>query len=82
MSDTSWYQQALTPPQVVEVNVRFGVIPGQDHAQALVEMKDPTTGVLLGQWSRPHVAVRGLPELVEWASRTALRALEDQSEPF
>jgi hypothetical protein len=34
MSD--WYQQALTPPEVVELRIRIGVIPQTDHAQALV----------------------------------------------
>lgn len=80
MSD--WYQQALTPAEVLEMNIRVGSIPSQDHVQALVELKDPTTGVMLGQWSRPHATMRDLPDLLAWALRVAQQALEDRAEPF
>lgn len=77
-----WYQQVLTPPVVVEVNVRIGVIPSEDHAQALVEVKDPTTGVLLGQWSAPHSRLRDMQTLVDWMCAKTLGALEEFCEPF
>lgn len=79
---TGWYQQQLTPPDVLELNVRIGVIPSQDHIQVLVELKDPVTGVLLGQWSRPHGALREQGAFVEWALDKAREALADQTEPF
>lgn len=78
----NWYQQALTPPEVIECNVRIGVIPTEDHVQVLVELKDPTTGVLVGQWSRPHAPLRELLDAVEWAAVKARAALTDHCEPF
>jgi hypothetical protein len=47
-----WYQQALIAPQVLEGVIRLGLIPAQDHGQWLVELKDPTTGVLIAQASK------------------------------
>lgn len=77
-----WYQQALTPPEVFELNIRIGVIPSQDHVQALVELKDPMTGVLIGQWSWPHTTLRRQADAIDWAAEKARAALADQSEPF
>lgn len=68
--ENAWYQQSLTPPDVIEVNARFGWIPSTDHAQWLVEVKDPVAGVLIGSWSMPHAqgehaAERAVDALVE-----------------
>jgi len=78
----NWYQQTLTQPEVLELNARLGVIPQTDHLQVLVELKDPTTGVLLGQWSRPHGRMRDLETFVDWVGRTMLRAVDDAVGPF
>jgi hypothetical protein len=77
-----WYQAALTSPTVLELNIRIGVIPDADHLQALVELKDPTTGILLGQWSRPHAPLREQGDVIGWALQQALLALGDHTEPF
>lgn len=77
-----WYQQALTSPTVLEVNIRIGVIPDQDHAQVLAEMKDPTTGVLLAQWSTPHSSMRDVWRGIERAMEKATEWLADAAEPF
>lgn len=82
MPVTDWYQQHLTPPAVTEVNVRYGVIPDADHVQALVEVKDPTTGVLVGQWSYPHATMRDLQTVLDWVTRRAKEAIEGVVEPF
>lgn len=82
MTDSTWYQQAMVSPEVLEVNIRIGVIPTQDHAQVLVEMKDPTTGVLLGQWSRHHVTMHGLTAALVDAMAQANGWLEASVEPF
>lgn len=79
---TNWYQQALTSPEVLEVNIRVGLIPTQDHAQVLAEMKDPTTGVLVAQWSTPHAAMRDVEQLLADATRRALAWIDDACEPF
>lgn len=77
-----WYQQALTPPDVLEVNLRVGLIPSQDHLQVLAEMKDPTTGVLVAQWSMPHTTMRELPRALERAVEKIDGWLADACEPF
>lgn len=79
---SDWYQQALTPPEALELNIRIGVIPETDHVQALVELKDPVTGILLGQWSWPHREMRQLSGVIEWASTKAREVLEDAVDPF
>ena len=79
---TTWYQQALIPPEVLEINVRVGCIPSQDHIQVLVELKEPTTGILLGQWSRPHATLREQVDVIGWAMAKARAALADHTEPF
>ena len=79
---TNWYQQALTPPDVLEINLRVGVIPSQDHVQVLAEMKDPTTGVLVAQWSMPHTTMRGVVDVLDHARRRIDAWLADAVEPF
>lgn len=80
MSD--WYQQHLTPPDVIELNVRIGVVPTADHVQALVELRDPMTGILSGQWSYPHATLRQQGDVLDWALDKARQALADGTEPF
>lgn len=79
---TSWYQQALTPPVVLECNIRIGIIPTEDHVQVQAEVKDPTTGVQLAQWSRPHCGLRNLDEAIADAARHALAQLRELVSPF
>lgn len=79
---SQWYQQALTPPVVIECNIRIGMIPSDDHVQVLTEVKDPTTGVLLAQWSRPHCGLRSLDEAIADAARHALAQCREAVGPF
>lgn len=80
--DSSWYQQTLTPPEVLEINVRVGLIPSQDHAQVLAEIKDPRTGILIGQWSHPHVGLSGLPEVLDTLPRRLVGWVDEHASPF
>jgi hypothetical protein len=80
MSD--WYQQALTPPDVVELRIRLGLIPTQEHAQGLVELLDPVTGILIAQYSVPHRPMANWPSLLEELYLKAGRLLADSQEPF
>jgi hypothetical protein len=77
-----WYQEALVPPEVVEVRIRLGVIPTTDHAQVLVEVLNPVTGVLIAQWSAPHQRLREWPSLLELATHKADELLGAAVEPF
>lgn len=79
---TDWYQQTLTPPDVLELRLRLGVIPERNHAQAMVELVDPMTGVQVAQWSAPHVHLDGWMTLLEEATRKATAYLADAIEPF
>lgn len=79
---TDWYQQQLTPPDVVECNVRLGVIPSTDHAQGLVELKDPVSGILIAQYAAPHVALGQWPHLLDLLFEKAAELLAATLEPF
>lgn len=79
---TEWYQQALTPPDVVQCKILIGLVPSGQHAQAMVELSDPVTGVLTGQWSSPHVHSDNWPELLVTAMEKARQYIADHVEPF
>jgi hypothetical protein len=79
---SNWYQQALTPPEVVELRLRFGLIAERNHVQALVELVDPMTGIQIAQWSAPHVEADRMRDLWVEATTHAWRLLEEQTEPF
>lgn len=53
----SWFQEVLFQAEVIEVNVRWGMIPDVGHGQWLVEVKDPTDGRLIDQVSVPHFPI-------------------------
>lgn len=80
MSD--WYQQQLTPTEVYELNIRLGIIPSTDHAQALVEVKDPMTNILIAQWSGPHTKWDAWPALLDRAAAKAYENLGLLLDPF
>lgn len=80
MSD--WYQQSLTPPDVVELRIRLGLVPERDHAQVMVELLDPATGVLLAQWSTHHARLRLWKTLLDEAVEKAHEYVGDAVEPF
>lgn len=50
-----WHQQSLVEPSVVEAHLLLGIIASVDHGQVQIELRDPTTNVLLGLNSLPHV---------------------------
>lgn len=78
----NWYQQALTPPDVLEVHLRVGLIPSQDHLQVQAEMVDPVTGVQVAMWSRPHTTMRGIDAALDAARERIDAWLADAVEPF
>ena len=79
---TDWYQQVLTPPDVIELRIRVGVVPETDHAQCMVEMFDPVTKVQMASASIPHEAVSNVPHLLAWATQRAQEWLDETIEPF
>lgn len=79
---TDWYQQSLTPPDVLELRIRLGVIPERNHAQAMVELVDPITGIQVAQWSAPHVHMDSWYALLDEATSKARQYMGDHLEPF
>jgi hypothetical protein len=77
-----WYQAVLTPPEVLELNLRLGFVPETDHVQALLELKDPVTGVLTAQASVPHERLANWPALWDWARSRADEWITEALEPF
>lgn len=75
-------QQSLTPPEAIELRIRVGVIPERDHCQALAELYDPVTGVLIAQWSAPHARLDAWQHLLELATAKGKQQLGDAVEPF
>jgi hypothetical protein len=80
--DNNWYQQSLMPPEVYEFNLRIGVVPSTDHVQWMVEVKDPMTGVLIGQASGPHASYTRLLEAVDSACARLRDLVASELEPF
>lgn len=80
MSD--WYQQTLTPPDVIEVRIRLGIVVEASHAQAMVELVDPMSGVQIARWSAPHARADAWMMLLQEATDKAAQYLGDHLEPF
>jgi hypothetical protein len=81
-SASDWYQQTLTPPDVIECRIRVGVVPTQDHCQVQVDLFDPISGAQVGQWSRPHGPLSTWQSMVDEAVQKAHQFLGDSIEPF
>jgi hypothetical protein len=79
---SDWYQQTLTPPDVVECRIRLGLVPERDHAQVMVEIFDPMTSVQIGAWSNPHVPLARWQQALEEAVQKAQEMVGDSIEPF
>jgi len=82
MPTEPWYQAALFDAQVLELNVRLGVIPSVGHVQALAELKDPTTDRLIAQWSAPHATMDDLHSVWFETCQQARLMLQDELEAF
>lgn len=82
MPQTAWYQQALTPPSIVELRLMVGVITEQDHVQALVEAVEQPSGIQIAQWSCPHASMAQLLPTLERAVVELYEQLKQTVEPF
>lgn len=82
MPNEPWYQAALFESEVLQLDIRIGVINSVDHVQALVELQDPTNGRLIAQWSAPHTRMEDLRSLFVEACAQARIMLQDQLEEF
>lgn len=57
-----WIQTVLVPPAVIEVQVRLGMIPTENHLRWQIEVLDPSTSELLALATRPACALVELEE--------------------
>lgn len=79
---SDWVQQTLMAPEAIEATLKIGVIPETDHLQLWIEVKDPMTGVLLGQASNPHAPIAKIgAEAHRWQQRLVEMVLH-HIEPF
>nr|CRY97484.1 hypothetical protein [uncultured prokaryote] len=63
---SDWYQQQLVNPEVIEITLKIGAIPSENHGQWWIELRDASGDCLLGQWSSYGFDLRHLPaELVK-----------------
>lgn len=79
---TSWYQPSLLTVEVVEVRIRLGLVPERDHAQVMVEVLDPVSGRLIGNWSIPHGGLVEWPNLLDQAVQKTNEYLQSEIDPF
>lgn len=77
-----WAQTTLLGVEVIEVTIKLGMIPARDHVQAWIEVKDPTTDVLLAQASIPHRKVENLEHTLVWIVEKARKMIEESTSPF
>lgn len=80
MSDFT--QTLIVPPAAVEVRIRLGFVVERDHAQLMVEAFEPSTRVVLAQWSRPSVHMADFPPAFQEAVQRANELVQEFVNPF
>lgn len=65
LSETRWEQQTLLPIDVVDVQLRFGVVNSADHVQWSLTVSDASNGELVSMQSNPHVGLAVAPREIE-----------------
>lgn len=82
MARSQYVQETLLPPEALEARVLVGIVGSADHAQAQVEVFDPTNGTLLSRWASPHVPLGKLDELLTHCALELRQAIQELSSPF
>lgn len=59
-----FHQTVLCPPDVLEVRLRLGFIPGDGHGRWQLEVVSPGSGELLALASQPHFSLEELDEVL------------------
>lgn len=77
-----WAQQTLESPEVIEITLKLGVMVRADHVQAQVEVRDPSTGLLLAMVSWPHADMSSAAYAFEVAIGEVYKILYDLTGPF
>jgi len=78
----AWEQTSLFPSEVVEMTLKVGMIPGNDHCQVEVETVDRHDGAVLALWSIHHAKMVNLHRVVALAVEEVNRSVNAYSGPF
>lgn len=79
MSDSGFAQGLLIELDAFEIRARWGAVPDANHAQWLIEIVDPSTGILVASMSKPHLDPgKDLEQHAETFLALLLLALLDQ----
>lgn len=79
---SEWLQLALIPGEVIEITARFGFVPESQHAQWVFEVREGTTGALLGMESVHHYDMTHWSALLGQIQRSLVKVLEEHLQPF
>lgn len=77
-----WEQLTMTQPEVVEITLRVGLVPREDHCQIMLEWRDPRTDKLLGCETRPHVGLGQMDDAIANAVDRLLSVSARFAQPF
>lgn len=81
-SVNDWTQLALLPPVAIEITLRVGVHQQSEHVQAQIEVRDATTGDLLGMQSWPHFDLCTVDDRMREVGREFTAVLDHHTSPF
>lgn len=79
--DEEFVQTVLFPPTAVEIRVRVGLLPADDHVRALIEVVDPIEGTLLALRSFWHKRASDVGYWPTWIERTVEEVLAPILDP-
>lgn len=77
-----WEQLTITPPAVVELTLRIGLVVDAEHAQAQLEVRSATDGTLIAMSSWPHIPFHVFDERMREVGSELTRLLREYTGPF
>jgi len=75
------HQTVLVPPEILEVRLRLGFIPGDHHGRWQLEVVDPGSNELLAMYSCPHFALSTIDQTLSGVGNRLAVLLEDYLNP-
>lgn len=82
-SDLEWshHQTVLVPPEILEIRLRLGFIPGDHHGRWQLEVLDPGSNELLALYSRPHFGLSQTDDALREVGERLGALLQDYLDP-
>ena len=78
----AWDQLSLLPTEVVEIELRIGVVSEANHLQWQLTVRDPSAGALFGMLSHPHTSIARWPAAYRDVCQALEAAFETHCSPF